>query len=127
MRIGDAARAAGLPTKTVRYYEQIGLVGSDRRENGYRDYAEKDLHELRFVSRARSLGFSIEECRQLLLLYRDTGRSSGLVRTLAARHIAAVRAKIAELRKMERTLETLVRACQGDERPECPILDELSA
>ena len=126
MKIGEAAARINLPSKTVRCYEQIGLLGSGRREDGFHDYAEKDVHEPRFVSRAHSLGFTVDECGRLLLLYRETGRFSGLVRTLA-RAISRRCWKIAELRKMERRLETLVRACQGDERPESPIVNELFA
>ena len=127
MNIGEAAKRTGLPPKTIRYYEQIGLVEPARRGNTYRDYSDKDVHELRFVARARALGFGIEECRRLLSLYRDTDRSSAEVRTAAQHHIGEIRAKIAELKEMERTLGALIEACHGDERPDCPILDELAA
>jgi Cu(I)-responsive transcriptional regulator len=126
MNIGVAAQETGLPTKTIRYYEDIGLLRPRRRDNGFRDYAERDVHELRFVARARGLGFSVEECRHLLELYRDTGRASAEVRDTAAAHVKAIRAKIDELRSMEKTLTRLVERCAGDERPDCPILEELS-
>lgn len=126
MNIGEAARQSGLPTKTIRYYEEIGLLRSLRRDNGFRDFADKDVHALRFIARARGLGFSVEECRHLLELYRDTGRASAEVRETAAAHIQAIRSKIKELRSMERTLSDLVEKCAGDTRPDCPILDELS-
>ena len=126
MNIGQAAERAGLPTKTIRYYEDIGLLKPARRANGFRDYGERDVHELRFIARARGLGFSVEECRHLLELYRDTGRASAEVREMAAEHINAIRAKVRELRAMEATLCKLVEQCAGDGRPDCPILDELS-
>lgn len=126
MNIGEAADRSGLPSKTVRYYEQIGLVRPRRSNNNYRSYGERDVHELRFVAKARSLGFSVEECRHLLSLYRNRNRSSAEVREAAERHIVEIRAKMAELREMERTLTALVRACHGDERPDCPILDGIA-
>jgi Cu(I)-responsive transcriptional regulator len=127
MNIGEAARRSGLPPKTIRYYEQIGLVAPGRRDNAYRDYADRDVHELRFVARARALGFSVEECRRLLALYRDRTRSSADVREAAERHLDQVRTKIAALREMERTLTRLIESCQGDDKPDCPILDDLAA
>ena len=126
MNIGQAADRAGLPRKTIRYYEEIGLLKPARRDNGFRDYAERDVHELRFVARARNLGFTIEECRHLLELYRDKGRASAEVRDLASAHIQAIHAKVEELRSMERTLNQLVEQCAGDDRPDCPILESLS-
>lgn len=126
MNIGEAARRSGLPAKTIRYYGEIGLVGAARRGNGFRDYGESDVHSLRFVARARGLGFTVEECRHLLQLYKDPSRSSGDVRQAAERHIADIRVKIAELQAMEKTLHHLIQVCAGDNRPECPILDELS-
>lgn len=127
MNIGQAAQRSGLPTKTIRYYEEIGLLKPARRANGFRDYAVRDVHELRFIARARGLGFSVEECRHLLELYRDTGRASAEVRAMAAGHIEAIRAKMEELRAMELTLSRLVEQCAGDERPDCPILEGLSS
>lgn len=126
MNIGEAAQRSGLPPKTIRYYEDIGLLQPARRANGFRDYGDKDVHELRFIARARGLGFSVEECRHLLGLYRDTGRASAEVRETAAAHIATVRSKIAELKSMERTLSSLIERCAGDSRPDCPILESLS-
>ncbi len=126
MNIGQAAKRSGLPTKTIRYYEDIGLVSSARRENGFRDYSERDVHNLRFVARARGLGFTVEECRHLLELYQDPARSSAEVRQAAERHIEDVRAKIAELQAMEKTLNHLIHACAGDGRPDCPILEGIA-
>lgn len=126
MNIGEASRRTGLRAKTIRYYEDVGLLRPARRGNGFRDYSDRDVHELRFIGRGRGLGFSVEECRRLLELYRDTGRASSEVRATAAHHIAAIRAKIAELRSMEETLAHLIEQCAGDARPDCPILDDLS-
>lgn len=127
MNIGDAATRSGLPAKTIRYYEEIGLLRPPRAENGYRHYGERELHKLRFLQRARSLGFTIEECRHLLSLYEDRGRASADVRALATERIADVDAKIAELQAMKATLSRLVHACHGDDRPDCPILDDLAS
>lgn len=126
MNIGQAGDLAGLPTKTIRYYEDIGLISSARLDNGYRDYAMREVHELRFIARARGLGFTVEECRHLLALYRDKGRASSEVREAALSHVATIRAKIRELRSMERTLSDLIEQCAGDGRPDCPIIKELS-
>ena len=126
MNIGDASARSGLPAKTIRYYEDIGLLRPARRDNGFRDYGERDLNDLRFLARARGLGFSVEECRHLLALYRDKDRASAEVRAAAATHITAIQAKIEELRSMEKTLSHLIEQCAGDARPDCPILDELS-
>ena len=126
MNIGSAASRSGLPAKTIRYYEDIGLIRPDRRSNGYRDYSDSHLHFLRFLARARSLGFTIEECRTLLSLYEDKGRASADVKALALEHIRSVETKIGELESMRQTLSTLVDACHGDDRPDCPILDDLS-
>ena len=127
MNIGMAAEKSGLPAKTIRYYEEVGLVRPDRSENGYRTYSEKEVHKLRFLHRARSLGFGIEECRQLLALYEDRGRASADVKHIAEAKIAEVDRKIAELEDLRRTLTHLARNCRGDERPDCPILEELAA
>jgi MerR family transcriptional regulator, copper efflux regulator len=126
MNIGQASQQSGLPTKTIRYYEDIGLLQPARRDNGFRDYADKDVHELRFVARARGLGFTIDECRHLLDLYRDKGRTSAEVRAAVGEHLAVIQAKIAELRTMEQTLKDLMATCAGGSRPDCPILEELS-
>ena len=126
MNIGQAAAQSGLPAKTIRYYEEIGLVAPLRSENGYRDFSENDLHKLAFVQRARSLGFSIEECRALLSLYDDRARASADVNALAKAHLAQIEEKIANLQAMHDTLSTLVQKCHGDNRPDCPILDGLA-
>ena len=125
MNIGAVSRRSKLPAKTIRYYEQIGLVTPSRRDNAYRDYGDKELHELRFVASARALGFSIDQCRHLLALYRDRDRSSAEVLSAARIHVREIRAKIRELRAMERTLARLVEACHGDDRPDCPIIEGL--
>ncbi len=126
MNIGDIARRSGLPAKTIRYYEDIGLVRPARRANGYRAFSETDLHKLAFLGRARSLGFTIEACRQLLALHDDRARASADVKRLAAGHLAQVEHKIAELAAMRDTLADLVARCQGNGRPDCPILEDLS-
>lgn len=126
MNIGQAAERSGLPPKTIRYYEEIGLVAPDRAENGYRDYDETDVHNLRFVQRARALGFSVEECRQLLALYQDRTRSSADVKALAREKLHEIDRKIAQMKELRATLVTLIDACHGDARPECPILDGLA-
>jgi Cu(I)-responsive transcriptional regulator len=128
MNIGQAARASGVSPKMIRYYESIGLIGPvARRPNGYRVYAERDVHGLAFVRRARDLGFSIAAIGTLMALWRDQGRSSAEVKAIAAAHADALQAKIEELAAMRRTLERLVAACHGDDRPDCPILDDLAA
>ena len=127
MNIGQAGERAGLPPKTIRYYEGIGLLKPPRRDNGFRDYGDRDVHDLRFIARARRLGFSVEECRHLLELYRDKGRASAEVRETAQTHIKSIRSKIKELRSPETALAHLIERCAGDNRPDCPILDGLSA
>ncbi|AVX05392.1 Cu(I)-responsive transcriptional regulator [Maritalea myrionectae] len=126
MNIGNAAEATSLPTKTIRYYEDIGLIKPDRAENGYRDYSDDDVHRLRFLQRSRSLGFTIEECRTLLSLYDDEGRASADVKRIAREKIQKVDEKIAELQSLRSTLKVLVKNCHGDQRPDCPILDDLA-
>ena len=127
MNIGEVAKASGLPAKTIRYYEDIGLVEPARSANGYRVYGEQELHQLAFLGRARSLGFPIEDCRALLALYRDPQRSSAEVKSIARGHLAEIDRKIAALTGMHRTLSHLVAACAGDDRPDCPILEDLAA
>lgn len=127
MNIKDVSQATGLPAKTIRYYEEIGLVHPLRSGNGYRVFREADLHKLAFLGRARGLGFSIEDCRALLALYDDRQRASADVKALAGRHLDQIAAKIAELRAMQATLGELVSACAGDARPDCPILSGLAA
>lgn len=126
MNIGDVSARTGLPTKTIRYYEDIGLVRPLRDANGYRRFRETDMHKLGFVGRARALGFSIEECRDLLALYEDEERASADVRQIAIGHLEEIERKIAALSDMNDTLKGLVHACAGDQRPNCPILKELS-
>lgn len=126
MNVGAAARRSGLPAKTIRYYEDIGLISPARAGNGYRDYTGEDVHRLAFLRRARGLGFSIEDCRQLMALYRDKSRASHDVRELAKKHVAGIEEKVRELQAMRATLQTLIHACHGDERPDCPILDDMA-
>lgn len=126
MNIGAVADRSGVPPKTIRYYESIGLIRSaDRRANGYRAYTDVDMHTLHFIKRARRLGFSVEEVRDLLDLWRDTRRSSAAVKAVAARHLEVLERKIAELKSMRQILADLIERCQGDDRPDCPILDDL--
>lgn len=126
MNIGDAARRANLPAKTIRYYEDIGLIHPARADNGYRDYGERDVHRLKFLKRARSLGFSLDECRILLSLYADNKRASADVKALALENVARIDEKIGELRSLRTTLSRLAETCHGDDRPDCPIIDELA-
>ena len=126
MNIGAAAQKSGLPPKTIRYYEDIGLLTADRAANGYRDYSNEDVHRLRFVQRARSLGFSVDECRQLLSLYTDRERASADVKAIATEKLGEIDRKIAELTGLRQMLGHLVDNCHGDARPECPIIDRLS-
>ncbi len=125
MNIGDVSTASGLPAKTIRYYEDIALVTPKREANGYRVFSENDLHKLRFLARARALGFAIEDCRTLLALYEDKGRSSAEVKELSRKHLDEIDQKIAQLQSMRNTLAHLVEACAGDHRPDCPILNDL--
>lgn len=126
MQIGAAAKASGVNAKMIRHYEAIGLVRTgSRRSNNYRDYDERDVHELRFISSARDLGFSLDRIRRLLDLWRDRSRQSSEVRNLAARHLREIEVKVSELQAMARTLRALVEACRGDGRPDCPILHGL--
>jgi len=127
MNIGEAAARSGLSPKTIRYYESIDLVAAPgRTESGYRDYDMRDVHVLRFLQRARGLGFSVRECRDLLELYQDRGRASADVKAIALRHIDDIDRKIAELKTLRDTLGELAARCHGDDRPDCPILDDLA-
>lgn len=126
MNISDVSDLSGLPAKTIRYYEDIGLVHPARGANGYRRFTETDVHKLAFLARARSLGFTIEDCRALLALYEDRDRASADVRRVAEEHLDSVDRKIRELQAMRATLSDLVAKCHGDRRPECPILDDLA-
>ncbi|MBI6628482.1 Cu(I)-responsive transcriptional regulator [Pontibaca salina] len=127
MKIGEVAERSGLPAKTIRYYEDIALVTPKRGGNGYRRFAETDLHKLTFLGRARSLGFSIEDCRNLLALYDDRSRASADVKAIAQGHLARIESKLAELEAMRATLTHLVHECAGDQRSFCPILSDLAA
>ncbi len=127
MNISLAAERSGVSTKMIRYYESIGLVAAaDRRANNYRDYGDQEVAMLIFVRRTRDLGFSLEEVRALLALWRDRRRSSREVRKLAEAHLANLDARMAEMRAVTRALKKLVHACHGDDRPDCPIIDDLS-
>jgi MerR family transcriptional regulator, copper efflux regulator len=127
VNIGEAAAQSGVPPKTIRYYEEIGLVApAPRTGNGYRAYGDKDVHVLRFVQRARSLGFSVSECRQLVDLYRNPHRASAEVKALTLHRIAELDRKMAELAGMRAALLRLAESCHGDDRPECPIIENLA-
>ncbi len=126
MNIGDVSARSGLPAKTIRYYEDIGLIKPLRSANGYRSFVAADLHRLAFLGRARALGFTIEDCRTLMALYRDESRASADVKLLAQEHLGKIEAKIRDLQTMHDTLSELVTCCAGDDRPECPILSDLS-
>ena len=127
MNIGTAARTAGLPTKTVRYYADIGLVTPQGRGvNGYRDYGSGEVRRLQFVRRARAFGFSVEECRELLGLYVDRNRASADVKQLTLARIGRLEAQMAELKALRDDLVRLADACRGDGAPDCPILNGLS-
>jgi Cu(I)-responsive transcriptional regulator len=124
--IKEASAASGVSAKMIRHYESIGLIAAPvRTENRYRHYSPQELHELGFIRRARDLGFSFEDIRALLSLWRDRSRSSAEVKAIATRQIAALDAKAAELAAMSRTLSHLAATCHGDSRPDCPILDAL--
>ena len=126
MNIGIAAEESDLPPKTIRYYEDIGLIRPLRSENGYRDYSEADVHRLRFLQRSRGLGFTIDECRLLLSLYEDQNRASADVKAIGLAKIEEVDRKLAELQSLRSTLTNLVGCCHGDDRPDCPIMDDLA-
>lgn len=126
MNISEVGKRAGLPPKTIRYYEDIGLISPRRDANGYRVFSDADLHRLAFLRRARMLGFSIEETRQLMALYRDESRASADVKALARQHLTRIDAQLGELAQMRATLADLIDACAGDHRPDCPILKDLA-
>ncbi|AEQ50853.1 Cu(I)-responsive transcriptional regulator [Pelagibacterium halotolerans] len=127
MNIGQAAKASGVTAKMIRYYESIDLITpADRTESNYRVYGTDDIHTLRFIKRARKLGFSMDETAALLGLWQDKSRASADVRAIATNHIADLERKITELQEMAGTLKHLVHCCSGDDRPDCPILGQLA-
>lgn len=127
MHIGQASKQSGVSQRMIRHYETIGLIPkAARRDSGYRDYDEKDVHTLRFIRRARDLGFPIEEIGQLLALWQDRGRASADVKALATARVGELRRKELEIRAMRRSLEELAQHCHGDGRPDCPILEDLA-
>ncbi len=127
INIGDAAAATGVSAKMIRYYESIHLIKqSQRTDAGYRTYTEPDLHTLRFIKRARHLGFSLEQIRQLLSLWEDASRASADVKAIAQAHVADLQKRIDDLSEMRDTLSHLAQSCSGDQRPHCPILQGLA-
>ncbi len=127
MNIGEAAALSGISAKAIRYYESIGLIEpAPRSDGGYRSYGDTDVAFLRFIRHARGLGFSVEDVANLLELYRDRNRASADVKAIAETHVAEIERKIAELESIRRTLAHLIEKCHGDERPDCPILDDLA-
>ncbi|MCY4450466.1 MAG: Cu(I)-responsive transcriptional regulator [Immundisolibacterales bacterium] len=126
MRIGEISKRSGLPAKTIRHYEDVGLIRSPRSENGYRFFTDNDLHKLTFIAQARSLGFTLGDCRILLGLYEDRQRASGDVKRVALESLARLERKLDELESMRAALGRLVERCHGDDRPECPIIDRLA-
>jgi len=128
MNIGEASERSGVPAKMIRYYEETGLLRAPSRSaSGYRKYSDNDVHTLRFVRRARELGFPTARIRQLLRLWSDRARSSHEVKNIALAQVAALEADIAKLTQMRDLLRDLARKCHGDDRPDCPILDDLEA
>ena len=128
MKIGQAARESGVSQRMIRHYEGIGLIpAAARRDSGYRDYDDRDVGTLRFIRRARDLGFPVEEIRQLLALWHDRGRASAEVKALALARAAELERKARQLDDMRRSLEHLAAHCHGDSRPDCPIIDELES
>lgn len=126
MQIGQAAKASGVSAKMIRHYESIGLIApAGRRDSNYRDYGSDDVHRLRFIRRARDLGFPIDRIRDLLRLWSDRGRASAEVKRIAMTHLEELDRKISELREMAGALRGLAEACDGDDRPDCPILKGL--
>ena len=126
MNISEASKRSHLPVKTIRYYEDIDLIKPARNRSGYRSYSENDVHRLRFLQRSRSLGFTIEECRLLLSLYDDDNRASADVKSIAEAKIKEIDLKIKELGTLKVTLSALAQNCHGDDKPDCPIIDDLA-
>jgi Cu(I)-responsive transcriptional regulator len=128
VNIGEAARLSGVSAKMVRHYEGLGLLGRvARTDSGYRQYSEADVHTLRFIKRARDLGFSMEEIGELVSLWQNRRRASASVRKVAQKHADDLAQRIAQMQEMQRTLQHLIHCCHGDERPECPILEHMSS
>jgi MerR family transcriptional regulator, copper efflux regulator len=128
MNIGEAAKLSGVSAKMVRHYESLGLLPSvARTDSGYRQYTDREVHTLRFIRHARVLGFSMAEIGELVKLWQNQRRSSQNVKKIAQKHLADIDAKMAEMAAMRKTLQHLVHCCSGDERPDCPILDELAS
>jgi Cu(I)-responsive transcriptional regulator len=126
MNIGEAAVRSGVTAKMIRYYEEVGLIGkAQRTESGYRTYSETDIHSLRFIRRARDLGFPVERIRDLLRLWSDQSRTSHEVKEIALAHVAELDADIARLTGLRDALRHLANKCHGDDRPQCPILEDL--
>jgi Cu(I)-responsive transcriptional regulator len=127
MNIGEAAARSGVSAKMIRYYEQAGLIKAPTRSMaGYRVYAEPDIHALRFIRRARDLGFTVEQMGELMLLWRDRSRASADVKRIALAHVEVLEAKKREIEDMAKALKHLARTCHGDDRPDCPIIEELA-
>lgn len=127
MNIGEAAKRSGVSAKMIRHYEAMGLIPpAARRDSGYRDYDTRDVHMLRFIGRARDLGFSIPEISELLDLWRDRARHSADVKRIAGARLSDIQRRIAELQGMAATLAKLASCCAGDDRPDCPILEDLA-
>lgn len=127
MNIGAASKASGVSARMIRHYEQIGLIPAPlRRDSGYRDYSDADMHRLRFIANARDLGFPVEDIRELLGLWSDNARASGEVKALALARAADLGRKADSLRAMQRTLLELAERCHGDDRPDCPIIERIS-
>lgn len=127
MRIQEASRQSGMPAKTIRFYEDIGLVKpAARSANGYRRFDANDVRTLKFIQHARKLGFSVEDVQKLLSLWQNKKRASAKVKALALEHVADIDARIKELKSMKRAVLNLADRCHGDERPECPILEKLA-
>jgi MerR family copper efflux transcriptional regulator len=128
MNIGEAAKRSGVSAKMVRHYESLGLLPQvERTDAGYRQYTDREVHTLRFIRHARDLGFSMAEIGELVKLWQNQRRSSANVKKIALKHLADIDAKMAEMAAMRKTLQHLVHCCHGDERPDCPILEELAA
>ena len=126
MNVGKVAQQTGLPIKTLHYYEKIKLVVPSRQENGYRVYNNTDVHKLAFINRARRLEFSVEDCRTLVSFYEDKNRASADVKAIGSRHLDEIEIKIKELVSLRDTLKHLVVTCNGNDRPDCPIIDGLA-